>query len=41
MKRTPEQVAKEAIALLKKKSDPEKAKQAQKYFKDTISLKNS
>lgn len=37
MKRTPEQVAKEAIALLKKKSDPEKAKQAQKYFKDTIS----
>jgi 3-methyladenine DNA glycosylase AlkD len=36
MKRTPEQLAKEAITRLKKKADPEKAKQAQKYFKETI-----
>jgi 3-methyladenine DNA glycosylase AlkD len=35
-KRTPEQAARVTIARLKKRADLEKAKQAQRYFKETI-----
>jgi len=37
-KQTPRQVAKQIIALLGKKADPEKAKQGQRYFKEQVKL---
>lgn len=37
-KQIPRQVAKQIIALLGKKADPEKAKQGQRYFKEQVKL---
>ena len=34
---TPEELAKKAVSLLKSKADPEKAVQAQRYFKEQVS----
>ena len=37
-KQTPRQVAKQIIGFLGKKADPERAKQAQRYFKEQVKL---